>query len=95
MSINWKVRVKNKAFWLALVPALILLVQAVGAPLGYVWDFGTLGNQLAAVVEAVFGVLVLVGVVNDPTTEGIGDSERALTYSTPYEARHGDHMRED
>ena len=81
--INWKVRIKNKNFWLALVPALLLLVQVVGAPLGYKWDFGVLGEQLTAIVNALFAVLAILGIVSDPTTAGIGDSARALTYEKP------------
>ena len=81
--INWRVRIKNKNFWLALVPALFLLVQAIGAPLGYKWDFVILNQQLAAIINAVFAVLAILGVVVDPTTEGVSDSARALTYTRP------------
>lgn len=81
--INWTVRVKNKAFWLALIPALLLLIQAVAAVFGYSIDMGDIGNKLIAVVNAVFGVLAILGVVTDPTTAGLGDSSQAMTYTTP------------
>lgn len=81
--INWTVRIKNKNFWLTIIPAVLLLVQTVAAVFGYSLDFGELGNQLIAVVNAVFGVLVILGVVNDPTTAGISDSKQARTYSSP------------
>lgn len=81
--INWRVRVRNRSFWLALIPALLLLMQAVATPFGYKWDFGVLNEQLAAIVNAAFAVLSILGVVADPTTEGVGDSARALTYSDP------------
>lgn len=81
--INWIVRIKNKNFWLTIIPAVLLLVQTVAAVFGYSLDFGELGNQLIAVVNAVFGVLVILGVVNDPTTAGISDSKQARTYSSP------------
>ena len=81
--INWKVRVKNPAFWLALVPAVLLLIQAVLAPFGYTWDYSLLNEQLVAIVNAIFGVLTILGVVVDMTTEGIGDSRRAMTYESP------------
>lgn len=81
--INWIVRIKNKNFWLAIIPAVLLLVQTVAAVFGYSLDFGELGNRLIAVVNAVFGVLVILGVVNDPTTAGISDSKQARTYSSP------------
>lgn len=80
LAINWLVRVKNKTFWLTLIPAVLLLVQAVSAPFGYTWDFVVLNQQLAAIINALFSVLAILGVVNDPTTKGVGDSERALMY---------------
>lgn len=81
--INWTVRVKNKAFWLALIPALLLLIQAVAAVFGYVIDMGDIGNKLIAAVNAVFGVLAILGIVTDPTTAGVGDSNQAMTYTVP------------
>ncbi|MCH3971628.1 MAG: phage holin [Oscillospiraceae bacterium] len=83
MKINWKVRVKNKAFWLALVPAVLLLVQVVIAPFGYNWDYGICSQELTAIVNALFAVFAILGVVNDPTTAGVGDSTQALYYPEP------------
>ena len=83
MKINWKVRIRNRNFWLALIPALLLLVQVVAAPFGYKWDFGVLNQQLAAIINAVFALLSILGVVNDPTTAGVGDSVRAMSYEEP------------
>lgn len=81
--INWTVRIKNKNFWLAVIPAVLLLIQAVAAVFGFTLDLGDIGNKLIAVVNAVFGVLVVLGVVNDPTTAGISDSNRAMNYKKP------------
>lgn len=83
--INWKVRIKNKAFWLAFIPAALLLIQAVAAVFGFTLDLGDIGNKLIAVVNAAFGVLVVLGVVNDPTTAGIADSKQAQGYHYPKE----------
>lgn len=83
--INWKVRIKNKAFWLAMIPAALLLVQTVAALFGFTLDLGEIGDKLLAVVNAVFGVLVILGVVNDPTTAGMSDSKQARTYISPKE----------
>ena len=83
MKINWKVRIKNETFWLALIPAVLLLVQVVAAVFGYTLDLGDLGNKLLDVVNAVFALLVILGVVNDPTTKGVSDSKQALTYTMP------------
>ena len=83
MLVNWKVRIRNKAFWLAIIPAILVLVQAIGAPFGFKWDFGILGDQLRQIVEAAFAVPASPGVVNDPTTEGWSDSALAMTYEEP------------
>ena len=81
--INWKVRIKNKAFWVSLIPAVLLLFQVIAAVFGYTLDLGDLGNKLLAVVNALFAVLAILGVVTDPTTAGVGDSTQALTYTEP------------
>ena len=81
--IHWTVRFKNKNFWLAVIPAVLLLIQAVAAVFGYTLDLGDIGNKLIAVVNAAFGVLVVLGVVNDPTTAGMSDSKQAQNYITP------------
>ena len=83
--INWTVRLKNKNFWLSLIPAMLLLIQAVAAVFGYTLDLGDIGNKLVAVVNAAFGVLVVLGVVNDPTTAGMRDSKQAQGYRAPKE----------
>jgi len=83
IMINWKVRIKNKNFWLSLIPAIILLVQVVAAPFGFTLNLGELGNQLLAIVNAIFAVLVILGIVEDPTTAGVGDSSQALAYTEP------------
>lgn len=82
-NINWIVRFKNKAFWVALIPAILLLIQVVAAVFGFTLDLGDLGNKLLAVVNALFAVLAILGIVVDPTTAGTGDSEQAMTYTEP------------
>lgn len=75
MKINWKTRLKNKTFWLALVPAILLLAQVVAVPFGYKLDIDLINKQLLDIVNAVFGVLTIIGIVADPTTAGITDKE--------------------
>lgn len=82
-KINWLVRIKNKAFWVAIIPAILLLIQVIAAVFGYELDLGDLGNKLLDVVNAVFAVLVILGVVTDPTTAGLSDSKQAMTYIEP------------
>lgn len=85
MSINWEVRIKNKAFWVAIIPAVLLLIQQVCAVFGVTLDFGGLKDQLTAIVGTVFTLLAIMGIVADPTTAGVGDSEQAMTYDEPKE----------
>ena len=82
--INWKIRLMNKQFWLSLIPALALTAQAIAAVFGWEIDLTTAVGKLLTVVNTVFALLVVLGIVVDPTTEGVGDSERALGYEKPY-----------
>ena len=81
--INWKVRIKNRLFWVEVIPAVALVVQAIAAVFGWTLDFTTLIGKLLAVVDAVFALLVILGIVVDPTTEGVRDSKQAMTYEEP------------
>ena len=83
--INWTVRIKNKSFWLTLIPAVILLVQAVAALFGFQLELEGIQQQILDTVNAAFAVLAVLGIVTDPTTKGISDSQQALTYNTPKE----------
>jgi holin, phage phi LC3 family len=81
--INWKVRFKNKRFVLAFIAALLLLVKQVAMLLGYNLNTELFSTNINNVVDAVFLLLGLLGIVNDPTTHGFSDSEQALTYKEP------------
>ena len=85
--INWKIRLKNKQFWVSVIPALALVIQAVAAVFGWTLDFTRITGRLIAVVDAVFALLVILGIVVDPTTVGVGDSRRAMGYEEPYQDR--------
>ena len=73
-NINWKLRFQNKATLLAIASTVILLIQQLGFKLP---------DNIADVVNTFLTLLVLLGVINDPTTEGISDSPKALTYTEP------------
>lgn len=83
MKINWVVRLKNKNFWIAIIPATLLLIQVVAAVFGFAMDLGDLGNKLLAVVNAAFAVMSILGIVNDPTTATLSDSINAMSYEEP------------
>ncbi len=82
-NINWKVRMRNKSFWLAVVPAALLLIQVIAIPFGYNFEIDVINKQLLDIVNAAFAFLSILGVVTDPTTQGVTDSKQALEYDTP------------
>lgn len=83
MKINWKVRLKNKNFWITLIPTVLLLVQPILRLAGVDIDLGEIGNALLAIVDGVFVLLAVLGIVTDPTTAGVSDSDQAMTYDKP------------
>ena len=74
--INWKTRVKNKYFWIALIPAVLLFIRAALHVFGVELDFTQVDKDLIGVVNSLFAVLAIVGIVNDPTTSGLTDGEK-------------------
>lgn len=83
MKINWTVRIKNKAFWVTIIPAVLLLVQQICAMFGVELNIAGVSNQLVSIVGTVFGILSLIGIVNDPTVATLSDSKQAMTYEMP------------
>lgn len=81
MKINWKVRLKNKV-WLK--SFLAFLVATVFNLLGY-FDIPltVTQEQVLEIIESALYLLSIFGVIVDPTTKGMGDSERALAYTEP------------
>lgn len=78
MKINWKIRLQSKVFVISLLGLIFLLAQQVLAVFGINWDYTVINDQLTQVINTIFLILALVGVVKDPTTEGISDSENAM-----------------
>ena len=81
--INWKVRLKNVNFWLAAIAAALLVAQSIAALFGFALPVQAVEGKLLDLINAVFGLLTILGIVNDPTTHGLGDSARALGYREP------------
>ena len=74
-KINWRIRLRNKTFWLTLVPLLVLLTQQLG--------LNWVPENWESIFTTVMTISTVVGIINDPTTAGIKDSEQALAYSEP------------
>ncbi|HFI0088281.1 TPA: phage holin [Streptococcus suis] len=78
-KINWGVRLRNTTFWATLVPLFVLLAQQLG--------FQFVPDNWEAIFGTVMSIFTVVGIVNDPTTNGIADSEQALGYYEPKDDR--------
>ncbi|WP_224771195.1 phage holin [Metabacillus idriensis] len=89
MNINWKVRFKNKLWVTAFISQLFIFAEIilVGAHAAGLTDFkltAEMQDWAFLLVNAIFGVLATLGVVQDPTTEGVDDSIRAQKYNYPH-----------
>ncbi|MGT2334175.1 phage holin [Staphylococcus aureus] len=67
---------KQKSFWVAILSAIFLFAQNIAKAIGY--DIQVYTEQLTDGLNAILGFLVLTGVIQDPTTKGIGDSHQAF-----------------
>ena len=87
--INFRVRFKNPIFIAQLILAILTPILAyAGLTYQDITTGPALGDLLISAISNPYVLgLVIVSVwnaINDPTTEGIRDSERAMTYSYPY-----------
>ena len=83
MKINWKVRLKNKTWLLAMLVAIVAFVYQMLGLLGVVPAVSQ--DQITQLIGLVVNILVALGIVVDPTTMGVTDSTRALHYDKPGE----------
>ena len=83
VAINWRVRLRNRTFWITAVPAAVLAIQLFANIFGIQLDFGDLGNRILMFIDAVFVILAAAGVAIDPTTQGVSDSGQAMGYDVP------------
>lgn len=81
MKINLKVRFKNPVFWLTVIPAAVTFIYTVLGAVGVVPAISQ--DMIVNIVTALVSALTTLGVLVDPTTKGVGDSERALGYDEP------------
>ncbi len=81
MKINWKVRLKNPVFWLTAIPTVIACVYTILGLFGVVPTVSE--DMIVNAFTAIISVLSALGVLVDPTTKGVQDSERAMEYDEP------------
>lgn len=81
-KINWKVRFRNSHFIIALIAMILLLAEQVARLFGYNLD-QTVTEEILVITRTVLAILSLIGVIEDPVTEGFSDSELAMTYEQP------------
>lgn len=70
LPMNLKIRMKNKAFWVALVSGLMLLAQQLG--------LNIFPENTLDITNTILAILTILGVFVDPTTEGVKDSELVM-----------------
>ena len=83
MKINWKVRFKHKPFLIALFAIAMLLVQQVASFFFFGLDTTIYNEQVTDLFNTVLAILLLLGIVSDPTTTGMSDSQQAMRYHKP------------
>lgn len=81
MKINWKLRLQNKATLAAIVAAIIALVYQILGLIGVVPAVSQ--GAVEQTASMVINLLVLLGIVVDPTTAGTSDSTQAMNYTEP------------
>lgn len=85
MKINWKARFKNKTFVISLSALIVGFIYAILSVFDIVPTIGE--DKVTEIISAVISLLGMMGVLVDPTTNGISDSDRALTYYTDEDVR--------
>ena len=83
MKLNLKVRMNNKLFWATFIPAALVLIKAVLSVFGIEIDITVISDKLMRIIDAVFVLLGVLGIVIDPTTKGVSDSNMAMCYTKP------------
>lgn len=88
MKINWKARFKNKAFVITFITMIIAFVYSILSLFGVVPSVAE--DTVTEIITLIVEFLAMLGILVDPTTDGVNDSERALTYYTENDERNGE-----
>ena len=90
MKINIEARLKNKVFLISMSVLLISIIYKMLSLFGIAPSVDE--HAILEVVSMVVDFLALLGVIVDPTTKGINDSERAMTYLTENDVREKENL---
>lgn len=81
MKINWKLRFMNKASLLSLLSIIVAFAYQIASFFDIVPPVSQ--EQTIQFVSLGLTLLVSIGIITDPTTHGISDSNQALSYDKP------------
>lgn len=80
-NINWKARLQSGPFWIGVVGAVVAAVFAIVQLIGV--DLPVTADQVLNVATLLLMIPASIGIISDPTTKGLSDSQMALTYDKP------------
>jgi len=80
-NINWKARLKSGPFWMGVISAVVAAVFAIIPMCGV--ELSVTADQVLNVATLVLMIPASIGIISDPTTKGLSDSQMALTYDKP------------
>ncbi|WP_084077655.1 phage holin [Ureibacillus massiliensis] len=93
MKINWQVRLRHKQFWISLIALISVFANQIASIFNV--DITLFSTQLTDLAETILMLFVLLGILVDPTTEGVFDSDQALTYKQPRKRETSDKLKEE
>lgn len=89
MKVNWKVRMKKKSFWLAVVSILGIIIINLGETFGI--DYSNFVDRWTGAITSILGALTAIGVIDDMTSKGGSDTPMAMTYDEPRDPKKLNH----
>ncbi len=81
MKVNWKARLKSGPFWMGVISAVVAAVFAIIPMCGV--ELSVTADQVLNVATLILMIPASIGIISDPTTKGLSDSQMALTYDKP------------
>ena len=92
MRINWRIRFRNGKWVAMFLGAAVTTGYMICETLGIKIPFSQ--TDVTKIIMAILGLLSMLGVITDPTTKGVGDSDLAMTYGRDNTKLHEDLIAE-